>query len=188
METKTTRNIIPENEDSGNSSGSFRPPLRQALRDEDPLAAAEKRAQEIRKHLNGSLDEGTDKYYIDPTDIPPGWVYEWKRRTVLGQEDPAYQVALARTGWETVPASRHPHMMPQGSKWDTIERDGVVLMQRPEAITNEFRNIDYRRARDQVRVKEQQLSSAPDGQFGRDHAQVKPKISKGYEPMPVPKD
>jgi hypothetical protein len=50
------------------------------------------------------------------------------------------------------------------------------------------RQADARKAREQIRAKEAQLSSAPDGQFTRDHDRVKPKINKGFEPMPIPQD
>lgn len=166
-------------------------PMRAALRadprEEDPRAAAERRAAEIRQHLGG-LDEGTDDFYIPPGAIPDGWSYEWKRRTIYNQEDPAYQVHLARTGWEAVPATRHPEMMPANGKYQTIERKGMVLMMRPKSITDEFRRIDQKAARDQIRHKEAQLNAAPDGQFTRDHAQVRPKIGKSYEAIPIPND
>lgn len=164
-----------------------RAPMRPAMREEDPRAAAARRAAEIMQHLGG-LDEGTDDFYIPPGKIPDGWSYEWKRKTIYNQEDPAYQVQLARTGWEAVPANRHPEMMPANGNYHTIERKGMQLMMRPKVITEQFRNIDQRNAKEQVKHKEAQLGSAPEGQFGREHAQVKPKISKGYEPMPVPQD
>lgn len=164
-----------------------RPAMRTEMRERDPRAEAERRAAEILGHV-GSLDEGTDDFYVNPSKIPDGWVYEWKRKTVYGQEDPAYQVQLARTGWTAVPASRHPEMMPATGGYQTIERKGQVLMERPKIVTDHVIDINNRAARDQVRVKEKQLSSAPDGQFGRDHAQVKPKINKGYEPVPIPGD
>jgi hypothetical protein len=162
-----------------------RPPMRSPLREEDPRAAAARRAAEIRGHLGG-LDEGTDEFSAPPP--PDGWTYEWKRKTVMGQEDPAYQIHLARVGWEPVPTKRHPEMMPHNGSHPVIERKGMVLMQRPAVITEEAREIELRRARGQVRAKEEQLSSAPDGQFERNHPQARPKISKGYEPVPVPKD
>lgn len=164
-----------------------RPALRTAMREEDPRAAATRRAQEIMGHI-GDVDAGTDDFYFDMRTVPDGWCYEWKRKTVYNQEDPAYQVQLARTGWTPVPASRHPEMMPVGAHYQTIERKGQVLMERPQEITDQFRRLDEKRAKDQVRVKEGQLSSAPQGQFDRNHPQARPNIKKGYEPMPVPKD
>lgn len=165
----------------------LRPPMRPALREEDPRERAARRAAEIRGTI-GSLDEGVDDFYINPAEIPDGWSYEWKRKTIAGQEDPAYQVALARMGWEPVPADRHPSMMPTGGRYAVIERKGMILMERPLELSEEARMIELRKARQQVNNKKSQLGSAPDGQFGRDHASVKPKISNSYEPMPIPKD
>ena len=170
---------------------SGRPDLRQdlraSMREEDPRARAARRAAEVRNNI-GSLDEGMDDFYIDQGIVPPGWSYEWKRKTVMNQEDPAYQVQLQRTGWDPVPASRHPSYMPDGGRYSTIERKGMVLMERPLELTEEAKNVELRKARNQVRHKEAQLNSAPDGQFGRDHDQVKPRIGKSYEAIPVPKE
>lgn len=113
-----------------------RPEMRPTMREEDPRARAARRAAELRDHRNGDMDEGIDEFYIDPADIPEGWSYEWKRRTVLGAEDPAYQVALARAGWEPVPTSRHPSYMPMGGDYPFIERKGMILMERPLEITD----------------------------------------------------
>ena len=169
-----------------------RPEIRHEMRDDDPRAAAAARAQEILAHL-GTLDDGIDEYRIDPSIVPPGWSYEWKMRSVLGAENPSYQVALARTGWQPVPRSRHPEMMPQDWPGDTIERKGQVLMERPQVITDMQRQTDKSRARDQVRVKEQQLSNAPQGQMPRSgdaegDARTRPNIKRAYEPMPIPAD
>jgi len=167
---------------------SERPPLRAEMRDDDPRARAARRAAEIKGHLGGNMDEGTDEFFIDTRTVPDGWTYEWKRRTVLGKEDPAYQVSLARLGWEPVPASRHPEMMPAGMSAADIERKGMVLMERPKEITDEARRIDAQKARNQVRAKEQQLSYAPEGTLPRDHAQARPNIKKSYSPVDIPTD
>jgi len=164
-----------------------RPAMRPTMREEDPRARAARRAAELRGHL-GDLDEGTDEFYIDPDSVPDGWSYEWKRKTVFGAEDPAYSVAVARRGWEAVPADRHPEMMPRGMTAATIERKGMVLMERPKEITNEVRDNDKRAARRAIQAKEEQLRNAPQGQFERDHPQVRPRLNKSYEPMPVPDD
>jgi hypothetical protein len=176
---------VLEAEDAGLSRAEMRP----VMREEDPRTRAARRAEEIRNHLGG-MDDGTDEFFIDPRDIPPGWSYEWKRKTVLGQEDPAYMVSLARKGWEPVPASRHPHMMPEG--WvstATIERKGLILMERPLELTEEQREIDRRAAINQVRQKEQQLAAAPAGTFERNNKDSSlVKVKKSYETIPIPKD
>lgn len=185
---KQPNEIIAESlAEAGQPPIEVRQPMRPPLREDDPRARAAKRAAEVRGNI-GSLDEGVDDFYINPAEIPDGWTYEWKRKTIAGQEDPAYAVALARMGWEPVPADRHPSMMPTGGKYATIERKGMVLMERPKELSDEARMIELKKARQQVNNKKSQLGSAPDGQFGREHASVQPKISTSYEPMPIPKD
>lgn len=178
-----TQGVEDQEEAPAAPAKSLRPPMRK----EYTLASAQERAAQVMGHI-GSLDEGIDEFYIDRSRIPPGWDMEWKTKTVLGAEDPAQMVAYARTGWEPVPAYMFPDMMPDGWKGNTIERKGMILMMRPKQLTDMARSVDAKRARDAVRAKEQQLSSAPDGQFTRDHSQAKPKIGKSYEPMPVPQD
>ncbi len=156
-------------------------------RPESSVDLAKIRAREILEGTNGSIDDGSDKFYIDPGSIPQGWTYEWKTRTVYNQENPAYQVALARTGWEPVPLSRHPEMMPLGHPGHTIERDGQVLMQRPQEITDMVIRRDKQRARDQVKIKETEISGAPQGQFARDNKGTPlANVKKGYAPITVP--
>ena len=155
---------------------------------DDPRSRAERRAAEIKAN-RGDVDlDSIDEFYIDASIIPEGWSYEWKRHTLLGREDPSYQVSLARAGWEAVPAGRHPEMMPLHSKASIIERKGMILMERPLTLTNEARDVELRRARMQVRAKEQQLASTPDGTMTRDHARVRPNVKKSFEPIPVPED
>ena len=161
--------------------------LRPPMRKDYSLASAESRTAEILGHV-GTVAEGVDEFYIDRSRLPPGWDAEWKTKTVMGAEDPAQMVSYARMGWEPAPLDMFPEMMPQGWKGNTIERKGMILMIRPKKITDMVRQADARKAREQIRAKEAQLSSAPDGQFTRDHAQVKPKINKGFEPMPIPQD
>jgi hypothetical protein len=160
--------------------------MRPELREEDPRARAAARAAKIRGD-NGGMDEGTDEFYIPKDIIPDGWTYEWKRHTIWNQEDPAYAVQLAREGWEPVPAKRHPQMMPSSWEKGTIERKGMLLMERPSEISEEVRRIDLRKAREQVRIKEAQLAGTPEGTMSRDHDRVKPSIKKSYD-MPIPED
>jgi hypothetical protein len=60
-------------------------------------------------------------------------------------------------------------------------------MERPAEITEEVRQLELRRARLQVRAKEEQLSASPAGQFERSNkGNEMAKIKKGYEAMPIP--
>jgi hypothetical protein len=155
---------------------------------EEARRRADERTAVLRGHFpDGVIDESTDDFYIPKEDIPEGWDYQWKRHTLLGKEDPAYEVALARTGWEPVPVSRHPNYMPEGYDGVTIMRRGMLLMERPMEITRDARRNEHKKARDQVRVKEAQLSAAPQGQFQRDNEGTPlASVKKNYVPMPVP--
>lgn len=166
-----------------------RPPVREAARPEDSRERAAKRAAELRGNFGeNGMDEGTDRFYVDPKTIPDGWSYEWKVKSVLGKEDPAQEVEYARKGWEAVPADRHPEMMPKDARGRAIERDGMILMERPAEITAEARQIEARRARAQVRAKEEQLKQTPEGTLTREHDKAQPTIRKSHAPMEIPKE
>lgn len=165
-----------------------RAPMRPAMREEDPRARAARRAAELRDHL-GEEPDGVDEFFIDPNDIPDGWDYEWKAKFVLGQEQATHILALRRSGWEEVPTSRHPSYMPMGSDLPYIERKGMVLMERPKEITDEARARELRKARLQVRHKEEQLNAATGGQFERTNKdQSLVKVKKSYESIPIPNE
>ena len=161
--------------------------MRPPMRAEDPKARAAQRAAELRGHL-GELDEGTDRYYVPADWIPDGWTYNWKRFSFYNEPDNDNQIRVKREGWTPVPISRHPQMMPDGYTGDIIMRDGLVLMECPTEIVVERQAIELRRAREQVRFKEQQLSGTPEGTMTRDHAKVRPQIKKSFEAMPIPEE
>lgn len=161
--------------------------LRPKMRDDDPRSRAAQRAKELRDH-HGDMNEGTDDFYVDIDGIPDGWTYEWKRYSIYGDVDPAYQIQLARAGWTPVPATRHPDMMPYGTNHENILRKGMMLMECPTEIIEERRMHERRLAREQVRHKESQIAGTPDGTLTRDDARVRPKIKKSYEAMPIPEE
>ena len=180
---KRTIEVTPRNPDEGVNFEEMTPvdvaPMRAPMRPEDDARArAKQRADQLRGHL-GDVVDGTDEFYISPDVIPDGWAYEWKRNTIYGAEDPAYQVALARSGWMPVPASRHPDMMPHGATDGIISRKGCILMEIPAEIQDERRDADLRKAKNQVRQKEAQLAGTPDGTLDR----TRPEIKKSYSPM-----
>lgn len=163
------------------------PAMRPALREDDPRARAAQRAAELRGHL-GELDEGVDEFFVDPSDIPEGWTYEWKRYSVYEEEDTANQLSVQRAGWTPVPASRHPRMMPHNTTMSHILRKGLLLMECPTEIVEERRRIEQNDARKQVKFKEAQLAGTPEGTMTRDHRDARPKIKKSFEAMPVPEE
>lgn len=167
------------------AKNAARSEIRPAMREESDAERARKRAAEIRGHI-GDLDEGTDEFYVPQDIIPDGWTYEWKRYSTFNQIDSSHIRELERKGWAFVPATRHPQMMAIGDNGNIILRKGLVLMERPTEIVDEARYIERKRAADQVRAKEAQLSGTPEGTMTRDHDKARPQIKKSYESIPIP--
>ena len=167
-----------------------REPLRTEMRPQESRDAAAIRAAQIMENVP-DFDGVTDEFWIDPAIIPDGWDYNWKTKTVWEKENPSYDVALARTGWQAVPLDRderHRALMPAGwTGGNTILRKGMILMERPMEITRRVMDMDKLKARNQVKMKEDQLNSAPPGTFDRDNKGTPlSKVRKTYEPMPIP--
>ncbi len=157
--------------------------------EEDPRIRAARRAAELREKLGDNLGDDQDPFYIDPKIIPPGWSYEYKRHTLLGAKDPSYEVSIAQTGWDPVPLSRHRFMMPDNWQGNTIEKKGMILMERPAEITAQVLARELSKARGQVGDKEAQLYGAPAGTAPRDNKGTPlVKVGRSYEPMPIPKE
>jgi hypothetical protein len=167
-------------------------PLRADMHNEDPRERAKARVAELMDHMADIDAGGSDKYYIPPELVPDGWDYEWKRWSVFNKEDPHYINSLRRTGWDFVPATRHPTYVPMGSADAIIIQDGMVLMERPAEISKIMRSRDKMKAAEQVQNKEKQLAQAPDGQFGRDNNGIPISshgvagVKKTYAPMAIP--
>ena len=103
----------------------------------------------------------------------------------MNEEQSSYLVELARNGWEAVPLSRHPEMMPKGWSGKTIEVEGLVLMERPAVLTEADRAEEARLAREAVYTKEQQLRSGRDNDLGRREVH---RLSKSRTPIDIPSD
>lgn len=160
--------------------------IRADLRGEDPRAEAERIAAEWFGHLD-SLGPHKDKYYVDPTKIPDAWSYEWRTYTVVGKENPQYQVQLQRSRWRPVPARRHPELMPSGYDPNgAILIDGMMLMERPKAIT------DYQKARDKAEADapikniRDKLTGAPPSHFPRGVGGAPAAVNTAFAPPDIP--
>jgi hypothetical protein len=157
--------------------------VRPSLREDDSRTLAAQRAAEIRGN-SSPFDDGVDEFATPPA--PDGWSYEWKRKSSMNMEDLSHMNHVRRMGWTPVPVERHPDMMHVGAE-GSIERKGMLLMERPEEITLDARAKDLLMARRQVKIKEGQLTSS-DGLLGREDSKLAPKLKKSYEPMPIPND
>lgn len=67
-----------------------------------------------------------------------GWDYEWKTVRVNGEEvDPSSIVEYQQGGWNLVPRTHFPSLVPPGWKKPYIERWGMQLFMRPMHLSKE---------------------------------------------------
>jgi len=159
--------------------------MRPSIREDDPRDAAKRRAAEILGEGNSFEDAGVDEFAVPPP--PDGWSYEWKRESTMNMADNTNINHAKRTGWTEVPVSRHPDAMEAGAT-GAIRRKGMILMERPEEITEMVREREYRKARGEVTNKEEQLKASEPLFAGRADSRVKSKVGKSYEPMLIPEE
>ena len=188
-EPKTQAQRAAPADDAGDDAlvDNMRPEMRPDVREETSMERADRLAREIFEHEH-ELGDTEDKFPMPAGGPPDGFHYEWKRHTVYGAQNPAYTVALAASGWRPVPSSRHPEFMPTHGTYETIEREGLILMEIPEAVYKHREERNLRRAREQVSIKQAQLHRpAGPGQFERSNkGQSMVDIKRGYEPLSIP--
>lgn len=127
---------------------------------------------------NGRVRKRRSGMQQNPFDIPehlkrPGLSYEWKRHTIIGKEDYSYTAAMLENGWLAVDAKDMPGFMRPGYEGPVI-RDGMVLMERPQELTDEARAEMLADARGAMQVQKAKTGQTPQGQLPRDHPIAKP--------------
>lgn len=137
-----------------------------------------------RKYRGGS--DMPNKFHVPQEAIPLGSSYQWNNHTIFGQEQHATNAYMQAQGWEPVPASRHPHLMPPNTDPKSpIIVDGQILVERPAEWTQEALQEEYDKARGEVRMKEEQLYGTPQGQLPRARANGSSEfiqVNKAVEP------
>lgn len=133
---------------------------------------------EQRVHQRITLRTGSNRFEFDRDLIPHGMTYEWKRASVFGQEDQENLINCEQNGWLPVPAERHPELSGRRAVAGTeIKRGGLMLMERPDEITEEAREMDTFAARHQVAAQVQRLGLEGKRAAGKG-------IKTNYEPPP----
>lgn len=128
----------------------------------------------------------TDRFHVDPASIPDGMSYEWKRHTMLGQEDKQHQIGLAMNHWKPVPAARHPELAGNSVGEKAIIIDGQILMERPKYLTDEARAEDNANAARQMSDQMQRLEQ--DIGISAAFEQRPTEIHRSFERVEVPDD
>ena len=98
------------------------------------------------------------RFSLDESLIPPGFKMEWKRHTLMGQNDRRNQVIVRQFHWQPVPHKMQPHIYGHTCTNDEehVIVDGLGLYMRPDYLCEEaeaenLRETDY--------VTNQQLQS-----------------------------
>lgn len=121
-----------------------------------------------------------NRFDVPVDEIPHGMSYEWKVKTVHGQEAREQMIAWRLNGWTPVPAGRHPNF--SGEPLDStaeIERGGQVLCERPIEVTRQAQQMDREAAADQVRTQMDRLA----GRARETGSERVTKVSRTYEPI-----
>lgn len=94
-------------------------------------------------------DDG--RYAIDLNRVPPGYVMEFKRHTIMGMEDKRNQVLVRQYHWEPVSHKMQPHILGHlcANEDEHIIVDGNGLYMRPEYL-NEEADAEHRHNTDYV--------------------------------------
>src|SRR5690348_15815795 len=71
-------------------------------------AAPKKKTIKVDMDAQARLEEESDMLHIPPEIVPDDMRYNWKTYSVLGQPFMRRFGRFQTTGWEPVPASRHP--------------------------------------------------------------------------------
>ena len=85
---------------------------------------------------------------IDPSEIPKGSDYQWVTKAVCGDESLGLVSNMEKTGWRLVPRTRHPKLQSTDPKW--VEFGGLVLMERPQFLTERSKIWESQKADAQI--------------------------------------
>jgi hypothetical protein len=126
-----------------------------------------------------------NRFELDESRIPPNMSYEWKCKTIMGQENIEGLINYEANRWTSVPPERHPELTgSRASQMREIVRAGLVLMERPKEITAIVKDQEEFEARNQVSTQLQRLRLTGARAAGRG-------ISTSYSPgneQSVPED
>lgn len=113
-------------------------------------------------------ETGANEFWIPAHLPPPGWSWEWKEETIVGEIRSGVAAKQALVGWEPVMAESYPgELMPafddQGRPVKgPIRRGGLILKERRMEATLEAIADDKRKADEAVGKSKRQYAAGPD--------------------------
>lgn len=103
-----------------------------------------------------AAETGVDEFAIPPHLPPPGWSWEWKEDTILGEVRSGMAAKQAQNGWESVMYESYPGIFApqyddQGRETKgPVRRGGLKLMERSIILTGEAMADEKRKADERV--------------------------------------
>lgn len=156
-----------------------------------PPAQGRARTRTRTRGNTGVTQQDHDSYIIHEN-IPPDVSLEWKLYTAVGSEMkneyPFYLEGMRKQGWEAVDPHTHPDWvrLPPDYPHHNVIVNGLILMERPMALTEEAREEAKFNANQQMRVAKQRLGLTPKDTMTRDFEGVRPKVvEERMRPIPI---
>ncbi len=130
-----------------------------------------------------------NQFHVPESLMEAGWSMQWVRAECLGKADPANITDHMENGWTPVPASRKgfSEFFRTGGA-EHIEREGLILMERPVQLTEQALAEDYAAAMNErnAQVEEFALSDLPMG-FDKGYGKAQKRVKRGA-PEGIPLD
>jgi hypothetical protein len=146
--------------------------------------------------FDASADDTPDRLRIPSEKIPEGMSLQWVTDTCLGQAMAQHRQLFERMGWtpvhqEDFDGVYNGMFMPMNAPGE-INVEGLVLMARPKELTDKAKRSDYKKARDQLEIKERALRGGDIPGVTLDakasNALQGNKINRSFERISVPED
>jgi hypothetical protein len=105
-----------------------------------------------------AAETGVDQFHIPAHLPPPGWSWEWKEHTVVGEIRHGVQAFQAQVGWEPVMCESYPGVFAPVDVKGPVIRGGLMLKERPAVLTQEAKMDELNKARQKVGQATRQYS------------------------------
>jgi len=175
---------------------------RNPLIDREPMRDGATKSLNMKAKPNWEINEdeevndSPDRLAIPREMVPEGMAMMWVTDSVFGQSVPQHRAEFERRGWTPVHQSDFEgqfdgKFMPKGQEGE-INVDGLVLMVRPVEMSKRAETRDFRKAREQIEIKERALRGGDIPGVSLDTAHPSAirqnRVNRNLEAIPVPKD
>lgn len=143
--------------------------------------------------LSRKAPENTDPFHFDKNEIPEGYGYQWIRVTTYNEADNNNVRQYMNNGWRPVPADRHPDRFDADDKGHIVFK-GNMLVERPDALNQESRMEEARKAQGQISDQYRQFGHKMEGGFtanapnARNASFINRSFERGIPAAPLPID